>query len=384
MNAAVPPLATLLRILPGIAAAAPHHDRDGSFPHGSLSALRGAGLLALTVPAAVGGGGAGLRIAAGVVEAVGAACPATALVLAMQYLKHNALARSPVWPAVLRERVQRDAVAEGVLINALRVEPELGSPTRGGLPATVARRTAQGWALSGRKRYCTGLPALGWLEVWARTDEDAPRVGSFLVPAGAPGIEAVETWDHLGLRASGSHDAVFRDVPVPADHAIGLVPPGAAAGPDARQMAWNNVLVPAVYTGVARAARDWTIGFVRRRAPTGLGTPLADLPRVQEAVGEVEGLIAANRRIAEALALAADAGEPPAAAESGVLKVVMAENAVRAVERCTLLAGNHAHDRANPLERHWRDAQCARMHAPASDAAHLLAGRTALAGGAAP
>jgi alkylation response protein AidB-like acyl-CoA dehydrogenase len=384
MNAPAAPLAALPAVLPGITAAAARHDREGSFPHGSLAALRDAGLLALTVPAAVGGGGAGLRVSALAVEAVGAACPATALVLAMQYLKHAALARSRDWPAALRVEMQRSAVEDGALINALRVEPELGSPTRGGLPATVARRTPNGWVLSGRKRYSTGLPALRWLEVWARTDEEAPRVGAFVVPADAPGIEMVETWDHLGLRASGSHDAVFHAVPIPAEHAIGLAQPGAAAGPDARQMAWNNVLVPAVYTGVARAARAWTVGFVRRRTPSGLGAPLAELPRVQEAMGEVEGLIAANRRIAEAIALATDAGEPPSAAESGALKVVMAENAVRAVERCTLLAGNHAHDRSNPLERHWRDAQCARMHAPAIDAAHLAAGRAALAGEAAP
>jgi alkylation response protein AidB-like acyl-CoA dehydrogenase len=209
MNAPAAPFAALPAVLPGIAAAAERHDREGSFPHGSLDALRDAGLLALAVPAAVGGGGAGLRVSALAVEAVGAACPATALVLGMQYLKHAALARSPAWPAALRVEVQRSAVEDGALINALRVEPELGSPTRGGLPATVARRTPNGWLLSGRKRYSTGLPALRWLEVWARTDEDALRVGTFLVPADAPGIEVVETWHHLGLRASGSHDAVF-------------------------------------------------------------------------------------------------------------------------------------------------------------------------------
>jgi alkylation response protein AidB-like acyl-CoA dehydrogenase len=143
-------------------------------------------------------------------------------------------------------------------------------------------------------------------------------------------------------------------------------------------MAWNSVLVTAVYTGVARAARDWIIGFLRHRVPGSLGTPLAELPRVQEAIGQIEGLLAANARIAEALAQATDDGQVPSAAESGVLKVVLAENAVRAVEQATLLAGNHAHDRANPLERHWRDVQCARMHAPATDAAHLAAGRAAL------
>jgi alkylation response protein AidB-like acyl-CoA dehydrogenase len=112
--------------------------------------------------------------------------------------------------------------------------------------------------------------------------------------------------------------------------------------------------------------------------------PLATLPRVQEAIGRIEALIAANARIAQALAkalaTAADVGQPPSAEESGILKVVMAENAVRAVAHCTLLAGKHAHDRAQPLERHWRDVQCARMHALAPDAAYLGAGRAALGG----
>ena len=93
-------------VLPGIAAAAARHDREGSFPHASLAALRDAGLLALTVPAAVGGGGAGLRVSAPRSRQVGEACPATALVLAMQYLKHAALARSPAWPAALRVEVR--------------------------------------------------------------------------------------------------------------------------------------------------------------------------------------------------------------------------------------------------------------------------------------
>jgi alkylation response protein AidB-like acyl-CoA dehydrogenase len=35
------------------------HDRDGSFPFGNFEDLSKAGLLALTVPAALGGGGAG-------------------------------------------------------------------------------------------------------------------------------------------------------------------------------------------------------------------------------------------------------------------------------------------------------------------------------------
>ncbi|MDL5472214.1 acyl-CoA dehydrogenase, partial [Klebsiella pneumoniae] len=59
----------------------------------------------------------------------------------------------------MRRRVFESAVARGALINALRVEPELGSPARGGLPATVLRRGVDGWRLSGHKLYTTGIPA---------------------------------------------------------------------------------------------------------------------------------------------------------------------------------------------------------------------------------
>ena len=125
-----------------------------------------------------------------------------------------------------------DAVADGALINALRVEPDLGTPARGGLPATIARKTPDGWSLSGRKIYSTGSPGLTWTIVWARTDEEVPRVGGFLVRKDAPGRRIEETWDHTGLRASASHDVIFENTPVPEHHA--LSPRPAARGACAR------------------------------------------------------------------------------------------------------------------------------------------------------
>ena len=371
------PLAALAGVLPAIAGAAALHDRDGSVPRDSLGQLHAIGLSGLTVPKALGGFGAGLRLSAEAVEQVGMACPATALILAMHLLRHAAIARSPAWPEALRIRLARSAIDRAAWINALRVEPELGSPTRGGLPATIACAAHGGWVISGRKRYATGAPALGWLEVHARTDEASPRIGNFLVPADTPGITILETWNHLGLRGSGSHDVGLEAVWVPADHAIGLAAPGTAPA-DPAWAVWNTVLVGAVYQGVARAARDWLVRFLAERAPSNIGAPLATLPRVQEAVGGIEALLSVNARVLAALALASDAGQPPAAIEASALKTVLAENAVRAVEQATLLAGNHAHDRAFPLERHWRDVQCARVHAPATDAALLAAGRAAL------
>ncbi len=82
----------------------------------------------------------------------------------MTYLQHRALGRPDNrWPAQVRRAVFDSAVADGALINALRVEPALGSPSRGGLPDTIARRDGDGWRLSGHKLYSTGIPALRWL-----------------------------------------------------------------------------------------------------------------------------------------------------------------------------------------------------------------------------
>nr|WP_294563739.1 acyl-CoA dehydrogenase family protein [uncultured Rhodopila sp.] len=364
-------------VLAAIGEAAARHDRDGSFPHDSLAALHGAGLLALTVPARLGGAGASLRSAARVVGAVGGACASTALILAMQLAHQHRVAHGENLPPHVADAVGRAAVRDGALVNALRVEPALGTPARGGLPDTIARRAADGWRITGHKIYSTGSPGLTWGLVWARTDEATPRTGSFLVPLDAAGVRIAETWDHIGLRASGSHDVILDDVAVPADHAGELRPLEGWRAIDPVTLVWHTVLVGALYTGVARAARDWAVRFAHDRKPANLGASLATLPRVQEIIGRIEERLAVNDTLLNAAA--GDGGAGQTAASLGLYKTTLAENAVRAVEEAASIGGNHALSRANPLERYWRDALCARVHTPQSDSAHSAAGRAALA-----
>ncbi|MCR0982177.1 acyl-CoA dehydrogenase family protein [Roseomonas populi] len=364
------PVRDLARRFAGTAA---EHDREGSFPLENIAALREAGMLGLTVPAEFGGAGTELAEAARIVGTIAEGCPATALVLAMQFIQQRGVARSAAIPRAVRARLAEGAVKRGEVMNALRVEPELGTPARGGLPATVARRTADGWSLTGRKIYSTGSPALDWGLVFARTDEEAPRTGLFLLPMRAPGVRIVETWDQAGLRASGSHDVLMNEVLIPDDHALDLRVPEDWNGRDADAAAWNTLLIAALYTGVARAARDWLIRFLRNRVPANLGQPLATLPRMQEAVGRIEALILTNERL-----VGSAAREETTAAELGLVKTVAAENAVAAVQEAVALCGNHALARSNPLERHLRDVLCARIHTPQPDAALLAAGRAAL------
>ncbi|PVM77597.1 acyl-CoA dehydrogenase family protein [Caulobacter radicis] len=373
-----PRLPDLDAVLPGLtqvfAATAGRHDREASFPFANFQALHEAGLLALTAPKRLGGLESDLPTALKVVSAVARGEPATALVLVMQYLFHASVEGRSGWPEHLKQRVIGDAIDHGALINALRVEPDLGTPARGGLPATIARRTPEGWRISGRKIYSTGSSALTWFVVWARSDDADPLVGGWLVRADSPGVVIEETWDHLGLRASASHDVVFEDVLVPLDHALDPQPPGAPPPYSAVFGTWSSVLTAAIYDAVARSARDWLADFLLARRPANLGASLSTLPRFQEALGEIDGLLLANRVLLDSAAKG-----DTAASESGLVKHLVTENAITVVEKALKLTGNPGLTRANPLERHHRDVLCGRVHTPQADVVLTGAGRAAFA-----
>ena len=370
-----PSASALAELTQALAANAERYDRSGQFPADNFSLLHRHGLLSLTVPRSLGGGGADLATARQVVAAVGKGDPSTALILVMQYLQHFRLQEEARWPEHLRLQVARDAVANGALINALRVEPELGTPARGGLPATVARRTTEGWRLSGRKIYSTGSYGLTWYLVWAHSDDRDPLVGGFLVHKDTPGISIAEGWDHLGMRATCSHEVRFDDVLIPLDHAVS-VSPASAPRPelDGTAMLWMSVLLPALYDGVAQAARDWLVAFLNRRAPSNLGAPLASLPRFQEVVGRIDTLLFANRSLLDS----AVAGQIDPR-HAGQIKHLVSRNAIQAVELAIEAAGNPGLSRRNPLERHYRDVLCSRIHTPQDDVLLAQVGRTALA-----
>ncbi len=351
-------------------------DLDGGphFPHDNLARLRRAGLLSLTVPRALGGREATLAQSLKVIRAVARGEPSTALILVMQCLYHLRLQANPNWPAALKESVARDAVERGALINSLRVEPELGSPSRGGLPATVGRLEGDHWVLNGRKLYSTGSPGLTWFAVWGRTAEPVPRVGTWLVHRDTAGIRFGEPWNHLGMRATGSHEVIFENVHVPADYAVDLQPAAAASGLDPVTTVWMNVLIPAIYDGVARAARDWFVQWAAGRVPSGLDAPLSSLDSFQQTAGRIDALLFNNRVL-----LDAGAQGHISAAEAPTIKYLVSKNAIDAVQYALEASSNPGLSRNNALERHYRDVLGARIHTPQNDTVLGNLGRAAFA-----
>lgn len=120
----------------------------------------------------------------------------------------------------------------------------------------------------------------------------------------------------------------------------------------------QTALLAAIYDSIAHAAHDWLVRWLAGRVPAGLGHPLSRLPRVQEKVGQIAGLL-----LEQAAALRFSA------IEANLAKVTITDNAIQAVNIALELTGNHGLSRQNPLERHYRNVLCGRVHTPQSDSA---------------
>jgi alkylation response protein AidB-like acyl-CoA dehydrogenase len=137
---------------------------------------------------------------------------------------------------------------------------------------------------------------------------------------------------------------------------------------------WAPVLTSAVYDAVARAGRDWFVRWLTERKPANLGAPLASLPRFQELVGVIDGLLLQNRVLLDAAAHG-----QIGAGEASLVKHLVTENAIAAVEKAIAASGNPGLSRHNALQRHYRDVLCGRIHTPQADVVLTAAGKAAVA-----
>lgn len=367
----------LAKVTKTLAVTAEGYDRSGEFPWEGIQAVHDAGLLRLGIGEQYGGRPVGTVELARVVQALGHGDASVALISAMTIAQHLLQAKSGVWPDELYRKAVEDSLDRPVLINAIRAEPELGAPARGGLPATTVTRTKTGWLLNGHKGFGTGSEGLSYHAVWAATEEGEPLLGHVYVPAGTPGIEIVKTWDHHGLRASSTHDIRYTNVEVPAENFRGL--PAARASNEAKLFAGLGGAIAALYVGVARAAQEFFVRFAHERVPTALGKPIATTERIQTVAGEIEAQLIQAEEVIYGLSSRLDDGDLDAVARTPVVKLLATRAAITAVQTAVAALGNPGLTRHHPLERHLRDVLCSRVHPPQDDTALLIAGRQSLA-----
>ena len=336
--------------------------------------LRATGHLRIVVPSHLGGLGGSVLDVCIAQEKVSRALGSAGLAANMHLQYLGGSLESGLWAPERLDAFLRESVEQGWLINNCQAEVEMGSPARGGLPATTATRVEGGWRVSGRKAWSTASTLLTHFAVSATVH--APGVpehlGQFLVTASSPGVRVDPTWHALSMRESASHDIVFDDVLVADADVIRVSAAGETFAPSHEVAPWHGLPFAATYMGIAAAARDWVARFAATRVPTNLGKPIGDLPAVRAKLGEIEALLFASRRLIFDTArdwVEGRMDREAVAAQVPLAKYHATNNAVRITDLALRIAGGAGLADAAPLERCFRDVRAGLIHPPLDDVA---------------
>ena len=356
----------LAEIAPRIAAQAARHDAEGSFVSDNTALLKAQGFFSLGVPRALGGGGASHADLCALVRRLGRLCGSTALAFSM----HTHLVAAAVW------RWRHGQPAEALLRRVADEELVLVSTGAADWLQSngTLTRVEGGYRFDATKICCSGSPA-GDLMITSGAFPDGeagPEVLHFALPLSSAGITCLEDWDTLGMRGTGSHSWVLKNVFVP-DAAVALRRPQEGWHPS-----WSVVLTVALplilsaYVGVAEAA----CGLVRSLWRDRPG------PRPYGPLGAMETELAAARMALEGLiANAADYDFEPSLdrANAALVRKTLAGRACLAAVDLAMEAGGGAtFARRTGFERLFRDVQGCRFHPLPAARQAVFTGRHAM------
>ena len=376
------------RLAEDLGSRAAAHDRDGTYPHDSIRALRDAGYLVAPVPTHLGGLGVSsvhdLVVASGRLARGDAS---VAIGVNMHLIAVMALARRLSVALAAGKTRRAGAFAESLrtIVRERSVIAAAQSETSQDLtrPATRAERTPGGWRIDGHKVFCTMSPAATTLLTAVSFVDDAgvERYGFVQVPADTPGVTVNGDWDALGMRASGSHSITLSGVELPADAVRGGFPTGETVPYLDRNMT-SGLFHASASLGIAEAA------FARVATPE----RVRDDARANMLVAESAIDFAAARGILARAASLVDEHYAAHPADDGTddevvavfsegqaAKAFVVDAATRVVDRALALSGGAGYLNGSPLARAYRDVRAgAFMHPLGANRVYGFLARTAL------
>ncbi len=365
------------------AARAHQWDDTASFPFANYDDLRAAGILKLCVPEEFGGLGADYATYMMVSAEIGRYCGATALTLNMHI-------SSTMWTGVLL-----DGAGALVMDAAQRAEHErrrvlhfkriveggklYAQPFSEGTAAaagrapfgTTAKKAVQngvsGWLINGKKIWASLSGAADYYGILCTEDIDgaAPNPKDTLyiaVPATSEGLAISGDWNPMGMRGTVSRNLTFKDVFVSDDEQ--LMPRGVYHKAAQTWPAMFFTLAP-TYLGVANAAYDFTVQYLRGEVPGEPPIKRRMYPTKQIAVAQMRIQLENMKSIFSRAILEAK----PNPSKDEKLRLYAAHYSVMegandiarlAIRTC----GGQSMMKHLPLERLYRDSRCGALMLP--------------------
>lgn len=358
---------------------AAQHDEEASFPYENYERLKESRYTTLIIPEQLGGLGATLLERIKAQERLAQGCGPTALAINMHFNTVGLLVdlhRKFKAPNV--ELLLRRIAAERLICGGSGSEPD--NAVINLRPRTTARRADGGWIVNGRKIFSTQSIALDLFfgeAAWENAPQGATIITFFIPPRETPGLTFKDDWYVMGMRATASRSSELKDAFVP-DAAVVLQRPVSRSGRVTKVFAKAPFTIGAPYIGIAVAARDFVVEFMRERRRFPLKHPMSHLPAVYNKVGEMDLLIEGARAAMWKAAAEVDRDEPRSWSRKAVAaRMIAVENSVRVVDLALRAVGGSSYFKRLPLERFFRDVRAGLYHPFDSDETLEFLGKSA-------
>ncbi|MGY2223512.1 SfnB family sulfur acquisition oxidoreductase [Pseudomonas gingeri] len=339
-------------------------DRERRLPLPELEVFSRSGLWGISVPKEYGGAGVSNVTLARVTQLISEADASLGQIpqnhfYALEVLRVNG-------SEAQKKRLYAEVLAGRRFGNALA---ELGTKTAHDR-VTHLRRDGEGYRINGRKFYSTGSLYAQRIPT-SVVDEQGVQQLAF-VPRESAGLTVIDDWTGFGQRTTGSGSVVFEDVFVAAEDVIpfqSAFERPTPVGPLAQ------ILHAAIDTGIARAAYEDTLHFVRTRTRPWIDSgndKASEDPLTLKSVGHLSIRLHAAEALLERAgefldrAQADPTADTVAAASIAVAEARAISTEISLAAGSTLfeLAGSQATLAEHGLDRHWRNARVHTLHDP--------------------
>jgi len=224
--------------------------------------------------------------------------------------------------------------------------------------------------VTGRKFYSTGAVLAHLVPIVALDGEG--RAWYAIADRNAQGLIVIDDWSSFGQRTTLSGTVIIDQVKVPKTH---LVPGYKGYDRPTADGAIFQVIQVAVDTGIARAAIEDTIAFVRNRSRAWVDSgqeQATEDPYTIQAIGDLTVRLSATNALLDRAGLAIDRALAHPTAETvaeaqvatAEAKILSTELAIAATNKLFELAGTRSTLAEHNLDRHWRNARTHTLHDP--------------------
>jgi len=352
-------------------------DREERWPVAIVKGLGELGLLAVNVPAELGGAGAGAVAYALAMQEVARACASTAVIMAVTNMVGEVIAK---FGTDEQKQKYNPRLASGDFkVGAFALsEPEAGSDA--GSMRTTARRDSDGsWVIDGQKQWITSGGHAGVMVVWARTGDREKLPGTrgiscFLVEGGTPGLKVGKREDKMGLRGSDTVGLTFDACRVPASALLGEENGGFKIAMMA--LDGGRIGISSQAIGIARAALEESVRYAKDRKQ--FDKPIAEFQATQWKLADMQVELDAAHLLAMRAAWLKE-NKRMFSKEASMAKVFATEAANRICNKAVQIHGGYGYTREFAAERHLRDVRVTTIYEGTSEVQRIVIARSVLA-----